>query len=180
MSSQTAFYESMIEYSEAIMLKCIQDSEEAVRSISKVIDFLLSDSGRISKMSSDTLNAVKNLESVISEVDQKTTAATLKKLIVALSGLVKEHRSVNDVIMPIVEALQFQDSIRQQMENLGKVMKIWIATRIELGSNLTADQEVAFGEKLLKVTTMYSEREIIRRYIPGLPEEQKAAEVTLF
>jgi len=180
MTAQIAFYESMIAYSEAIMLKCIHDSDEAVRSISKVIDFLLKDSSRISKMSSDTLNAVKNLESVMSEVDKPTTAATLKKLITALSVLVKEHRSVEDVIMPIVEALQFQDSIRQQMENLGKVMKIWVATRIELGANMTPDQERAFGEKLLKVTTMFSEREIVRRYIDGLPEEQKAADVTLF
>lgn len=180
MSAQTVFYESMIEYSNTIMLNCINDSDEAVRSISKVIDFLLKDSSRISKMSSDTLNAVKNLESVMSEVEQKTTAATLRKLISALSVLVIEHRSVNDVVMPIVEALQFQDSIRQQMENLGKVMKIWMATRIELGVSLTQDQTRDFGEKLLNVTTMFGEREIIRRYIPGLPEEQEAAEVTFF
>ncbi|MEI6398637.1 MAG: hypothetical protein WCO71_07700, partial [Pseudomonadota bacterium] len=121
-----------------------------------------------------------NLESVMSEVEQKTTVATLRKLISALSVLVIEHRSVNDVVMPIVEALQFQDSIRQQMENLGKVMKIWIATRIEIGVNLTPDQTRDFGEKLLNVTTMFGEREIIRRYIPGLPEEQEAAEVTFF
>jgi hypothetical protein len=66
------------------------------------------------------------------------------------------------------------------MENLGKIMKIWIATRVELGTNLTAEQQMDFGTKLLKATTMFSEREIIRRHIPGLPEEQQAAEVTLF
>lgn len=180
MSVQTDFYESMIQYSNGIMKKNTEDSDAAVRSISQVIDMLLKDSGRISKMSSDTLSAIKSLESVISEIGQQTSAATLKKLISALSGLVKEHRSVNDVIMPIVEALQFQDSIRQQMENLGKIMKVWMATRIESGADLSPAQMVEVGEKMLKNTTMISERDIIRKYISGLTAEAKVDDVMLF
>jgi hypothetical protein len=180
MDVQTAYFDSMVVFSKAIMKKCSDDSDEAVRTISSVIDILLKDSSRISKMSADTQAAIKGLEGVISEMSHQTSGATLNKLIKALSGLVKEHRSVNDVLMPIVEALQFQDSIRQQMENLGKIMGAWLATRIELGPNISAEQLTALGDAMLKMTTMRSEREIIRMYIPGLAEEAKVDDVMMF
>ena len=175
------YFESLIDYSNAIMQKCISDSDDAVRSISDVMDILLKDSSRISKMSADTLGAMKNLEVVISEVgSQASSSSTIKKLITALSGLVQEHKSVNDVFMPIVEALQFQDAIRQQMENLGKVLEAWYSARVEVGPNPTNAQLTALGEKMLKLTTMQSERDIIRRHISGLSDEVKVDDVLLF
>jgi hypothetical protein len=82
--------------------------------------------------------------------------------------------------MPIVEALQFQDAIRQQMENLGKVLEAWYSARVEVGPNPTNAQLTALGEKMLKLTTMQSERDIIRRHIGGLSDEVKVDDVLLF
>lgn len=180
MTVDMKFYETMVAYSKAIMDKCISDSEDAVRSISGVMDILLKDSTRISKMSSDTLDAMRSMEGLISSQDADHSSAKVKKLISALSGLVKEHRSVNDVVMPIIEALQFQDAIRQQMENLGKVMDVWLTARKEFGTAPDAEKLRTLGEKMLGLTTMQSERDIIRRHIPGLPEESKVEDVMLF
>ena len=180
MTAETKFYQSMINYSEQITDRCIRDSDDAVKSISLVIDFLLKDSSRISKMSSDTLTAIQNLEKLITEMGQKQSKELLKKLISALSGIVKEHRSVNDVIMPIVEALQFQDAIRQQMENVCKVMKIWLNHRVECGDSPNPEQLRSMGEKMLTATTMIRERDIIRKNIAGLPAETEADSVMLF
>jgi hypothetical protein len=180
MSVETKFYQSMIKYSEKITERCIQDSDDAVKSISMVIDFLLKDSSRISKMSSDTINAIQNLESLITEMSQKRSKELLRKLINALSGIVKEHRSVNDVIMPIVEALQFQDAIRQQMENVCKIMQIWLRARLECEKNPTPEHLQRMGETMLKATTMIRERDIIRKHVQGLPAETAADSVMLF
>ncbi len=180
MDAPHKYYISLIKYSKDIMVQCVADSDAAVSSMSSVIDMLLKDSGRISKMSADTLAAVRNLEGIVAAVSNKPTAETLKKLIDALFGFVKENRSVNDVIMPIVEALQFQDSIRQQMENMGKVMEAWSEARLTLGDHPTEAQITEIGAKFLKLTTMISERDIIRRHISGLPHEAAVDSVTLF
>ena len=180
MDATHKYYLSLIQYSKEIMTYCVTDSDAAVSSMSAVIDMLLKDSGRISKMSADTLAAVKNLEGIVAEVSNKPTALTLKKLIDALFGFVKENRSVNDVIMPIVEALQFQDSIRQQMENMGKVMECWAEARLTMGDNPTEEQIRELGSKFFKCTTMISERDIIRKHIAGLPADIAVESVNLF
>lgn len=170
----------MITYSKAIMAKSIADSDQAVRAISSVMEILLADSNRISKMSSDTLSAMKGLESSISHVGADRSSHSLKKLIVTLSGIAKEHRAASEMLMPIIEALQFQDAIRQQMENLGKVMDLWLVSRKEVGPNPSAEQLQAIGERLLKVTAMQSERDIIRSHIKGLAAESKSDDLMLF
>ena len=180
-STRIEHYQGMVEYSKGIFDKVIEDSDQAVQAITKVIEHLVEDSNRISKMSEDTANAIKNLAIVISEINQKTTASALKKLINALSGLITEHKTVHEIIMPIIEALQFQDALRQQMENLGKVADHWYALRANGGSpDLSEEEMKKFGEQLLACTTMQAEREIIRRHISGLPEEEKADDINLF
>lgn len=175
------YLESMVAFSKEIFGKCISDSDEAVRAISSVVELLLKDSNRISKMSEDTASAIKNLENVISEINQKTSATALKKLIGALSGLMMEHKSVPQIIMPIIEALQFQDALRQQMENLGRAMQLWMDVRRKNGANKISEEElVALGTQMLKVTTMQSERDLIRKFISGLGEEKKADSVMMF
>ena len=180
MTIQAAYFETMVTFSKNIMNKCIEDSDEAVRTISSIIDILLKDSSRISKMSTDTQTALKKVDSALSELGPKGSGVTLNKLIAALSSLIKEHRSVNDVLMPIIGALQFQDAIRQQMENIGKVMGAWLVAKIELGLNPTAEQLTKVGESMLKLTTMQSERAIIRKYIGGLPDEAVVEDVMMF
>jgi SepF-like predicted cell division protein (DUF552 family) len=180
MTSQDKYYDALIAYSKAIMAKSIADSDQAVRAISSVMEILLADASRISKMSADTLNAMKGLQSTVTNVGSEIPSVALKKLIVTLSGIAKEHRAAHEMLMPIIEALQFQDAIRQQMENLGKVMDIWLSSRKELGANPSSENLKAIGEKLLKVTAMVSERDIIRSHIKGLPVESKADDVMLF
>ena len=140
MSIQIEYFETMVSFSKTIMNNCIADSDNAVQAMSTVIEILLKDSSRISKMSLDTQESLKKVDGVLSEIAKDKTGAGLNNLIVSLSGLIKEHRSVETVVMPIIGALQFQDAIRQQMENVGKVMSQWLAAKIEFGSNPTAQQ----------------------------------------
>jgi hypothetical protein len=174
------YYRALIKYSKSMMQQCVADSDAAVSSMSSVIDLLIKDSGRISKMSADTVEALQNLQTLVAEVSNKPTAETLKKLIDALFGFVNQNRSVNEVIMPIVEALQFQDSIRQQMENMGKIMEAWAEARISLSENPTEAQITAIGTKFMTLTTMVSERDIIRKHISGLAEDVAVDSLTIF
>ncbi len=180
MTIQTDYFETVHAYSISIMKKCTDDSEEAVRLITGIVEILLNDSTRISKMSIDTQTALQKVDGVLSDASRKNSGQGLSSLIAVLCGLVKEHRSVNDALMPIIGALQFQDAIRQQMENIGKIMGGWLSARGEVGANPTAEQLTNVGAAMLALTTMQSEREIIRKYIPGLPEEEKVDDVMMF
>lgn len=180
MTLSTKYFQSLIDYSDAIMVKSIEESDLAVKTISGVIEILLNDSSRISKMSSDTIAAMKTIESSLNTSNSQTSPMKVTKLISALRGIVQDHRTSNEILMPIIEALQFQDLIRQQMENLGKVMRAWFEARKEFGVAPTEAQVLEFGKKILSMTSMQKERDIIRGHISGLPNETKVDDVILF
>ena len=84
--------------------------------------------------------------------------------------------------MPIVEALQFQDRIRQVMENVVKMARVWQQERGQLLTKATMSDEewLAFGTKLSKCATMGEERAVVCTVIPQVPEEKKVDDMMLF
>lgn len=181
MYDKISYLESMVVHSKAMFARCVEDSDDAVKAISSVVELLLDDSNRIAEMSADTENEINAIRGIISEINQETTAETLHKLIKTLSDLMNDHKSVPQIITPIIEALQFQDAMRQQLENLGRALDLWL-TRLKNGDSqeLTIDELTAFGKELIAITTMQSERNIIRQHISGLGEEEKAKDVMMF
>jgi hypothetical protein len=69
-----------------------------------------------------------------------------------------------------VEALQFQDLLRQNLENMIKLTTAWIDLRARAHTQMMSSSEI--GEALLKCTSTVDERNIIRRFISGLPPEE--------
>ena len=91
-----------------------------------------------------------------------------------------ENRGVDEIVSPIIEALQFQDIFRQHLENLHKSLQLWVEMRIDASEKGEDSHLTFFGKCLLKATTMQDEREIIRRHISGLGEEKKAEDMVFF
>ena len=179
---QQKFHGKFTEFSEKSMRWCAKQSEDSVEATTTILNILLQDASRVSKMSTDTLQAMDTFKKAISgtakmEPDEKT-----KKIIGALKALSSQHLEISDFASPIIETLQFQDRIRQNMENLAKMTKAWMLQReMEVGDNASsADVLKNFGEVLIKCSTMKSERDVVRKSIAGMPEEQVTEDVMLF
>lgn len=172
------FVEKMIAYSNALMVACTRESETAVTQVGQVLDHIMADATRVSKMSADALASLRAVQEDLASSDGGERRRDLSALASALTRLGDEHSEMNGFVMPIVESLQFQDRVRQQMENLGKMMALWVQERTAPhGTGATAgsaqdpsERLASFGDRLMKVTTTDEERDVIRAHIAGIPE----------
>lgn len=122
------------------------------------------------------------LQDLRAKLKNPETAIKATDLISALKQLTAEESDVLNLANPVIEALQFQDKVTQQMENMVRMIAVWAAQRSHAkpGPELLPADKIAFGEALLACTTMPSECDAFRLAIPELPEEKSADSVTLF
>lgn len=172
----------MARYSADTMSWCTAESEKASAQVAHILDHLLADATRMNAMSTTTLHALESLKTQIDALTEENPEAGHAAMVKQLSKFCTESKEMETLVMPIIEALQFQDRIRQIMENLGKMMSVWKEDREGLNSQATITDAdwLNFAQRLAKCTTMPDERNFISHAIPQLPEEKKIDDVLLF
>lgn len=161
---------------------CSKESEKSTTQVTHAIDMLLQNTARVSELSEKSLQAIQALQDTLKVSADQSAPLSLKKVISSLEQLSKEHMEIQEIIQPIIHSLQFQDRFRQNLENVEKMLPHWLALREQFQSkqSLSLEELQDFGRTLLAQTTMKSERDIIRKHIPGLPEEAEVADVNFF
>ncbi len=159
---------------------CAAESEQSTSRVTDSIDQLLQNTARVSQISNESLLAIQDLQKAISIRIADRSKDGLTILIKNLEALAGEHAEVENVIQPIIQGLQFQDKLRQNLENILLMLPIWIQFRANVGFNIPHDKMIEFGTLLMKKTTMVSERDVIRAHIDGLPSESYVAPVMMF
>ncbi len=162
----------LMEYTVQCMNECVKESESGVRALSRMLNTLVLDAERISKISQDTVTALESARDVISQASTAEGGeAYLGDLIRTLTALTHGNADAGSVLAPIVRSLQFQDRVRQQMENAGNMFHVWMDFRKTLSGDqdVFAGQLLEFGRRLLETTTTDEEKQVITEAIPGLP-----------
>ena len=172
----------LITFTDSSMKWCNAESEKASLQVTSILDLLLKDAARMSAMSASTLKAVEQLRNHIGQLSQEDAESGHDAMVRQISKLCSESTELESVVMPIVEALQFQDRIRQVMENLVKMFHVWQKEREHLlnQTNLSESEWETFGTKLSKCATMSEERTVLRSVIKQVPEEKKVEDMMLF
>ena len=156
---------------------CAKEAEEGTTRVTGAIDVLLKDLARVSLMSSDSLKSLERLQKLLHTVDKKN----YQQLHTSLKALSRENSDIDTYVHPIMEALQFQDRFRQNLENALKMIDIWQEQRIEFDQgSVRHDVLLDFGKSLIAKTTMRRERDVIRKHIAGLGSEQDTPRVSIF
>jgi hypothetical protein len=189
-----AVLDKFVVYSAECMKDCARESEKSVVVVGQIIDLIMTDVARISAMSEETLKILREIKSFVSdkadsensfediETDKTSAVSRLTSFLGCLSS---QNAEIQTIIMPIVESLQFQDRVRQQMENITKMFPVWKGLRSQIDSGDLAGIEkdqllISFGQDLCKVTTTNEERDCIRKSIPILPQEESVAQDDFF
>ncbi|NRA68053.1 MAG: hypothetical protein HRU19_26460 [Pseudobacteriovorax sp.] len=161
---------------------CIKESETSTTHVSDSINKLLEDTSRVSELSDESLKAIQGLKTTIhSLLAKRGSTSSLRDLITTLRELAQGNDEIKTVIHPIIQSLQFQDRLRQNLENMSKMIKYWVEYRTNLGRDYVDNAELhSFGEHLLTLTAMKSERDIVRKFIDGLPNKESADSVLMF
>lgn len=176
--NKTDSAQKLQEFTKASLDWCAKEAESGTERVTDAIATLLKDIQRVSAMSSESLKALSSLQSVLSSIDKEN----YQELHKSLSTLSREHGEIDSYIQPIMEALQFQDRFRQNLENVVHMIDVWKDYRVrpDLTSRSSDDALKDFGEALIAKTTMKRERDVIREHIPGLEGEKDVSRVTLF
>lgn len=171
------FLNDMLEFSRLSMDWCAQESEAAAIRIGGILEMLLNDAKRISSMSEEALVAVNEMKN---QIQKLLSEGKTSDLITNLKKICSHHIEVNAFIEPIIRTLQFQDRVTQNMQNEIRIMNEWFLMRNKVNDGLSEEEFTEFGKKLLKLTTMIEERDVIREVIPGLPMEEASEDVVMF
>ena len=169
-------------YAASSMAECVKEAEKSVMVAGKILEIITSDVSRVSKMSDDTVNILEDLrKSVEANSGPENTNSqmafpnnrSVRELILTIKGFSKSNSEIQGLLMPIIESLQFQDRVRQQMENVTKMFPTWLKMREELESGQFdglgwEDTAAEFGERQLKNTVTPEERDTIQAFIPNL------------
>lgn len=162
---------------------CKRESETATSRVSEILDILVEDADRISQMSEDTLGALSTMREIIHSLTSGSRdTKKANNLSLALNELSGENLEVRQMLQPILEALQFQDRITQNMDNLSQMVELYLRERekIQTEGPLPSSELSRFAGELLKVTTMAQERDVIRQHIDGLEKENDNGKVLFF
>ncbi len=175
--NQAELLASYRDFTDASLLWCVKEAEQGTSRVTGAIDGLLKDIARVSAMSNESLKALEGLQTMLKSFDN----SNYQQLHKSLESLSREHSEIDLYIQPIMEALQFQDRFRQNLENVVKMIDVWQEQRKLLDQGQAGpDQLLNFGKALVEKTTMKRERDVIRDHIKGLPAEVEVARVTLF
>jgi crotonobetainyl-CoA:carnitine CoA-transferase CaiB-like acyl-CoA transferase len=167
-------------FSQKTLEWCSQESEVSTARVTVAIDLLLQNTARVSQISAESVAAIQGLQKAISIRFAERNKENFAKLIQNLEVLAGEHAEVQNVIQPIIQALQFQDKLRQNLENAVRMLPVWIEFRKDLPMQITPEKLQEFGKALMTKTTMISERDVVRAHIDGLASEPDIAPVVLF
>lgn len=175
-----------VNFLEGILAKSVAITESATVHIAEVMDNLLKDSERIAHLSEESIRAVKTLRDELLEIAKQPTTGEPPKgtrinhIISALKELSEKDQTVSEHIEPIITALQYQDRITQNFNNLAHFVRIWgnglVANTEEEVLNLFDPQTGSFdplGQLLCDKTTMEAERDILRNHFSNLAEQNE-------
>lgn len=165
-----------------------RNNDVAAKSVNTVISSvtaLTEQFNRLSGHSEETQEALDSLKEVISEgVSDNVRDILSKSFLSVLINKVKSNVDISDVLKPAIVTLQFQDRIRQNIENLNKITEIWLQTHNEIAENnntFNEEERNAFGQRLIDAMVMTEEREVIEKYFPDLEgSENDDDEILLF
>jgi hypothetical protein len=172
--------ERMHVFSQKTLEWCAHESETSTARVTEAIDLLLQNTARVSQISAESVAAIQGLQKAISLRFAERNRENFAKLIQNLEELAGEHEEVQSVIQPIIQALQFQDKLRQNLENAVRMLPAWMEFRKDLPMQITQEKLQEFGKVLMTKTTMISERDVIRAHIDGLAPEAEIAPVIMF
>lgn len=161
------FIDDLKAFSLASMDWCRGESEAASGTIATAVNVLLSDTQRISQMSQESINAVNDLRDAVKALVEEK-GGDVKALVDNLQAICRDHNEISSTVEPIIEALQFQDRMTQNLDNLGKMLTCWLEFREKVIDEgvYNDDLEKEFAKQLYDITTMKEERDLIEASFP--------------
>lgn len=171
---QHDFFVRMEKFCNNVLKWGSDDSASSVDLIMGIVETVQQKAENSGNFTDTTKEAFTNLGEIAMGFNTPHKRNSTKIMISLMQNRISANENIHDLVQPIMTAMQFQDRIRQNMENLSSMMVLWLSIRSELNEQSCSidDQTLEdIGTRLLNNMTMASERDIIKLHIPQVADK---------
>ncbi len=172
--SVVSLSERLCDFSKSSLDDCIDQTQNVFEELMKLLSLITGESEDVAYLFADSNESLADIKSILINY-QNADEHQAKQLLHEMAVSRKKHsKEADKLIQKFMVALQSQDIIRQNIENIGKFHLLWSEYResIKQSENFNEQQRITFGNEVMNQMTSHAEREIIKQLIPGIILEE--------
>jgi len=176
--------ERFFKYSQESLNECIRQTQHAFDELINLLNLVTGESEKVGYLFSEKNESFDDIKNILSQ--HKTGVDAKAKMLIhdIAETRVKHSQEAESLIQSFMMALQSQDRIRQNIENMGGFHHHWSTFREKVKSSelFSSTLRQEFANEAMKQMSTESEREAIHNLMPGitLPDNSDAEEDDIF
>ena len=162
--------ERLFEFSQASLNDCVEQTQHAFDELLILLNLVTGESDDVAYLFTDKAETLSDIKAILKK-SQSLNSQQASNMIGEIANARSKHsEEASELIQSFMVALQSQDIIRQNIENIGHFHHCWNACRDSMKKSEQLDQGLLldFGQELVTKMTSLPEKVIIEEFIPGV------------
>ncbi len=175
--------ERFFAFSHASLEACVLQTQQAFDELMMLLDLVTGESKDVAYLFTDENESLSDIKSIISKSHHDPNNHQVSQVIKEIAIASEQHSNeAKDIIQSFMMALQSQDMIRQNIENIAHVHQVWSFYRhsIKTQKKINANYLIDFGQDLIGKMTSRPEQVIVEGFIPGVDAGSEEEESIFF
>ncbi len=171
----------MFEFSQKSLDDCIEQTQQAFDELLELLNLVTGESKDVAYLFSGSDDSFDDIKAILRKYKHADQSGC--NLIDEIAATQEQHtEEAGTLIQSFMVALQSQDIIRQNIENIGRFHSTWALFREQIKGQPqhNPNLNIEFGEQLMSIMTSHAEREIIANNIAGVSVKSQGEEGELF
>ncbi len=174
--------ERLFEFSQSSLDDCISQTQQAFDELLTLLNLVTGESDEVAYLFSGDNDSFNDIKAILSK-HASNNGQQASDIISQIAATREKHNEeAGALIQSFMVALQSQDIIRQNIENIGRFHGTWATFRDKIKDTEYHNEnlEIEFGQQLMTLMTSHSEREIIEHNIAGISAGPLGDEADIF
>ena len=162
--------ERFFKFSQESLNECISQTQHAFDELIDLLNLVTGESEKIGYLFAEKSESFEDIKNILSQ-HQTGIDVKAKMLIHEIAETrVKHSQEAESLIQSFMMALQSQDRIRQNIENMGDFHHHWstFRERIKASALFSLELQQEFADEAMRLMSTESEREAIQTLMPGI------------
>ncbi len=162
--------ERLFEFSQASLNDCVEQTQQAFDELLILLNLVTGESDDVAYLFTDKAETLSDIKAILSKSQSLNNQQASNMIGEIASARSKHSEEASELIQSFMVALQSQDIIRQNIENIGHFHHCWSACRDSMKKNERVGESglLNFGQELVSKMTSLPEKVIIEQFIPGV------------
>jgi len=162
--------ERLFDFSQASLNDCVEQTQHAFDELLILLNLVTGESDDVAYLFTDKAETLSDIKAILKK-SQSLNSQQASNMIGEIANARSKHsEEASELIQSFMVALQSQDIIRQNIENIGHFHHCWNTCRDSMKKSEQLDQGLllGFGQELVTKMTSLAEKVIIEEFIPGV------------